>query len=275
MHRARFALIALGALAVGAAAFAIATPPSDATKTGLLVDLQRTLAGVFTHPSDAPKSGLFVEPDPMDFGDVPWLDSPTKRIRLTNRTDHAVMVRNPHFTCSCFALLTQVPPSIHPGTSVELTVQMWSRMGTPGRFHKELTFETDDPTVGTLAVPVVGTIVDFRSVTPTQVVLGAIRPDDDPVRKVVEVRGGSGYAVHVASAKTSDARLSIEVKPVEGGADVIVTTAAKPSKGWISAQMKLELDVGPSPGVAAGGGAAAGGGTHRYVETVSVSGEVK
>ncbi len=242
MRRSLLALIALGAAAIGGAAYLVATRPG----------------------TDGPKAGVFVEPDPIDFGDVPWLDAPTRTIRLTNRTNHDVLLRNPHFTCTCFALMTQVPPAVHPGATVEFVVKLWSRMGTPGRFHKKFMLETDDPTVGTLDVPVIGAIVDFRSVTPKEVVLGALAPEDDPLRKVVEVRGGSGYVVHVATAKASDARLATEVKTVEGGADVVVTTVAKPAKGWISAQVKLELDVGT-----------AGGPTRRYTETVRVSGEVK
>jgi len=250
MRRSRLALLALGALGVAAGAYAVAT-----------------------RPTDAPKTGVFVEPDPIDFGDVPWRDAPTRTIRLTNRTSRDVLLRDPRLTCSCFTIVKQVPPAVHPGTTIEFVVQLWSSKGTPGRFRKQLLLETDDPSVGTLDIPVVGAITDFRSVTPTQLVLGAIAPDDDPVRKVVEVRSGSGYAVRVATAKSSDARLALEVKPVEGGADVIVTTVERPAKGWISTQLRIELDVGAiEPGAR---GVSAQAGTRRYTETVRVSGEVK
>ena len=197
-------------------------------------------------------------------GPVPWLEAPTKKIELTNLSRHDIFLRNPHFTCSCFAFLTQVPPAVHPGQTVDFVVRMWTRMGEPGRFHKKLIIETDDAKLGTLEIPMIGSITDFRTVTPNQLVLGKIEPGDEPVEKTIEVRGGAGFVVHVAEAKVADARLVTEVKPVEGGADVIVRTVAKPEKGWISAQVLLGVDVG-----------AAGGPTRRYTETVRVSGEVR
>lgn len=207
---------------------------------------------------------LVIEPDPLDFGDVPWLESPKRTVTIANRSDHEVMLRNPKFTCSCFAILEPLPAALRPGASTTFEVQMWSRMGTPGRFHKKLSIETDDPARSLVEVAVTGSIVDFRSIEPMQVVLGAVAADDDPLEKTVAVRGGSGSVVRVVSAVATDPRLSVEVKPLPDGADVVVRTARKPAKGFVSTVVRLELDVGPE-----------GGAKHRYTESVRVSGEFK
>lgn len=209
-------------------------------------------------------ASLVVEPSPLDFGDVVWLDSPRRTVTIRNRSDHEVMLRNPKFTCSCFAILTPLPAMLRPGGSTTFVVQMWSRMGTPGRFHKSMTIETDDPMLTLVETPVIGSIIDYRSVDPTQVLLGAIEEGADPVVKTVKVRGGSGFVVSVASAAVSDPRLKVEVKAVADGADVTIRTLAKPTKGFVSSLVKLELDVGPVDGV-----------KHRYTENVRVSGEFK
>ncbi len=224
---------------------------------------------VLRAPEAAP-GALAIEPDPVDFGDVPWLTSPRLSVRIVNRSDHPVMLRNPHFTCSCFGILTPLPTSLRPGASGTFEIQMWSTKGTPGRFHKELSIDTDDPTMPTLKTPVIGTITDYRTVSPAQVVLGSLEPDSDPLEKKVEVRGGSGYDVSVAGATVSDKRISAEVRSVKGGADVIVRTVAKPAKGVFSAQIQLSVDVQPS-----GEAGASGGTKHRYTENVRVSGEIK
>lgn len=207
---------------------------------------------------------ISIEPDPIDFGDVPWLESPQRTVRVVNRSDHEVLLRNPRFTCTCFGILTPLPAALRPGASGTFEVQMWSLKGTPGRFHKELMIDTDDPAMPTLRTPVIGTITDYRSITPAHVLLGAIEADADPVEKKVEVRGGSGYVVSVTKAVPSDKRLAVEVRAVPDGSDLIVRTVAKPEKGFVSALVRLTVEVGEASGP-----------KRTYTEHVRVSGEFR
>lgn len=224
-------------------------------------------AGGFLYWNGRPRpstASLVVEPDPVVFGDVPWRDSPIVPVTISNRSDHEVLIRSVKFTCSCFAVLTPAPPALRPGASVTLNVQLFSKLGTPGRFHKLLIIQTDDPANATVETPVLGTISDYRDVRPAAVNFGALAPDADPASETIEVRGGSGYLVSVAAATASDTRLAVEVKAVENGANVVVRTVARPSRGVLSAQVKLELDVG-----------VAGGARRRYTEHVRISGEFR
>ena len=219
---------------------------------------------VVARPADTVAPSITIDPDPVDFGDVPWLESPRKTLRVVNGSDHEVLLRNPHFTCACFSILTPLPAALRPGGSGTFEVQMWSVKGTPGRFQKELLIDTDDPAMPTLKTPVIGTITDYRSVSPSQLLFGVLEPDADPVEKKVEVRGGSGYVVSVSRAVVSDKRLAVEVRPVAGGSDLIVRTVAKPTKGFVSAQIQLSVAVGAPDGP-----------KRTYTEYVRVSGEFK
>lgn len=212
-----------------------------------------------------PVAALVVTPDPIDFGDVPWLDTATRVIEVRNRSERVLLLRDPKPSCSCLAVSrTFRTVRLLPGQRTDFEIVLLTTKGEPGKLHKSFTIESDDPVTPKLDVPVVGAIVDFRSVSPKEVYLGDVDAGAPPVRKTVAVRGGSGFSVRVVDAKSSDARITVATQPAEGGTDVVVALAPGAAKGPIGAQVRLSLEV-----------KGADGEPKHYVDSVVVRGTVK
>ena len=194
---------------------------------------------------EKPWGALEVIPDPIDFGDVPWLERREKKVTIRNRSDHRVLiVTTPTFNCSCFNLGKPLSTfALEAGATVDLLILMATELGTAGPFHKTMGVRSDDPEVPELKVPMIGRITDFRSIDPRQVALGVVPAAGPAVERVVAVRGGHGWRVKATAAKSSDARLAVEVKDVPDGSDVVVRTVAGAAVGRFSAQLHLTLDV--------------------------------
>ena len=208
---------------------------------------------------------LEIVPNPIDFGEVPWLEVAKRTIEIRNVSNHEVLLKDPHFNCSCFSL-TRPPDTLHlaPGRSTSVEVLLYTPKTTPGRFHKTFTLVSDDPVSPQLDVPVSGTIVDYRSVTPKELTFGAVDSQAEPSVKVVEVRGGHSYGVVVASGRCSDPRVTVEITPATGGSNVTLRTVRGAAKGQLDAQVSLTLEVsGPD------------GGKRKYPEIVWVHGEFR
>lgn len=216
-------------------------------------------------PPEPPRSALVVTPDPIDFGDVPWLETATRRIEVRNRSSREVLLRDPKPNCSCFALVrTFSTVRLLPGQTTDFEVVLLTQKAQPGKLHKAFTIASDDPVAPKLDVPVVGAIVDFRSVSPKELFLGDMDPAAPPPGRTVAVRGGSGYAVTAVAAQSSDPRLAVTRTEVEGGTDVVVALQKGAAKGPIGAQVRLTLEV-----------KGAAGEPRRYTDSVVVRGAVK
>jgi hypothetical protein len=213
----------------------------------------------------APRPALTVTPSPIDFGEVPWLETRAVKVVLRNDSDHEVFLRKLSYDCSCFSASQPVDAtSLAPGREARLEVVLATPMVTPGRFRKTFTLETNDPVAPRLDIPMIGNITDFRSVTPREVTLGAVEAGGAPVTRTIEVRGGEGSTVTVVEAVTSDPRLEIEIRPATNGADVLVRTKKDAAKGRVSAQVRMTLEVSRSDGR-----------MKRYPDSVWVNGEVR
>lgn len=212
-----------------------------------------------------PEPALEVTPNPIDFGRVPWMETPTRTIVLRNRSSRDLLIKDPKFDCSCFFLAKPLP-SVHlaPGRAVEVTIAFATTKGTPGPFKKTLTVVCDDPAFPKVDVPVSGTVTDFRQVSPRDLSLGDVPAAGPAVEKKVEVRGGSGYVARAVDATTHDPALELVRKDVPEGTDVIVRTKPGLKPGAIGAQVRLTLEVYGADGV-----------RHRYDEVVSVRGTVR
>ena len=215
---------------------------------------------------ERPWGALEAIPNPVDFGDVPWLERRDIQVTIRNRSDHRVLLATtPTFNCSCFSLGTPLSTfSLDPGASVELKILFATELGTAGRFHKTIFVRSDDPEVPELKVPVIGRITDFRSVDPRQVTLGVVPAAGPAVERVVQVRGGHGWRVKATGAKSSDARLTAEVKEVPEGADVVVRTVVGAKPGRIGAQIQVTLEVTGDDGA-----------TRTHTETVWATGDFR
>lgn len=209
---------------------------------------------------------LEVIPNPIDFGDVPWLERTDLTVKVRNRSDHRVrLASTPTLTCSCFSIGKPLATlSLEAGESIELQILFATEQGTAGPFHKALSIKSDDPEVPDLKVPVIGRITDFRSVEPRQVALGVVPVAGPAVERVVEVRGGHGWRVKATGAKSSDARLVTEIRDVPDGSDVAVRTAVGAALGRIGAQIQLTLEVTGEDGKA-----------RTHAETVWATGEIR
>lgn len=214
---------------------------------------------------DGGPGALAVTPDPIGFGDVPWMTAPTKTVRLTNRGRRELILRDPKFDCSCF-YLTKPLPALHlaPGRSVEVEIGFATTKGEPGPFKKTLTVICDDPAVPKVDVAVTGSIVDFRLVAPRDVMLGDGPAAGPAVERRIEVRGGHGSAVKAVATRSSDPALVLTTRDVPEGSDVLVTTAPGRPAGRVAAQVDVTVEVTRGDGS-----------RHRYVEAVTVRGTVK
>jgi|GEM_PF-3456218 len=212
-----------------------------------------------------PMPALEVTPNPIEFGNVAWMDAPTKTVVLRNRSARDLLLKDPKFDCSCFFLAKPLPSvRLAPGRSVEVAIAFATTKGTPGPFKKTFTVVCDDPAFPKLDVPMSGTVTDFRQVSPRDVALGDVPADGPVVEKKVEVRGGSGYVARVVEATTADRALEVVAKDVPEGSDVVVRTKTGLKPGAIGAQVRLTLEVHGADGV-----------RHRYTEVVSVRGTVR
>lgn len=215
--------------------------------------------------ASGPRPALEVTPTPIDFGSVPWMEAPTKTVVLHNRSSRDLLLKEPKFDCSCFFLATPLPTvRLTPGRSIEVGIAFVTTKGAPGPFKKTFTVVCDDPAFPKLDVPVIGTVVDFRQVSPRDLALGDVPVAGPAVEKRIEVRGGSGYVARVVEATTHDRALELETKDVPEGSDVVVRTRPGLAPGAIGAQVRLLLEVRGADGVA-----------HRYPDVVSVRGTVR
>jgi hypothetical protein len=212
-----------------------------------------------------PEPALVVTPDPIDFGRVPWMETPTKKVVLRNRSSRDLLLKDPKFDCACFFLATPMPSvRLTPGRSVEVSIAFATTKGAPGPFKKTFTVICDDPAFPKLDVPISGTVTDFRQVSPRDLALGDVPVAGPPVEKKFEVRGGSGYVARAVEATTHDPALALALKDVPEGTDVLVRTKPGLKPGAIGAQVRLVLEVYGVDGV-----------RHRYDDVVSVRGTVR
>ena len=220
--------------------------------------------------SRKPRPALEIEPSPMDFGMHTFGDNPEMTVKVTNRADHAVNLQDPTFSCGCFALVA--PPAksrLESGESLEMKVVMRTllneQLDDRGRMHKVMTIASDDPVRPKLDTPIVGDVVDYRVIEPKQPAFGAVPAAGPAQEKRVTVRGGHGSTVTVKSAVPDDPkRIQVEVKPVEGGADLVVRTVVGAAKGRFSVQVRLVLEV-----------RTVGGDAHSSSEVIWVTGDVE
>jgi hypothetical protein len=212
-----------------------------------------------------PQPALVVTPSPIDFGEVPWLETRTRKIEVRNVSDHEVLLRDLRFDCSCFTPSRPADATrLGPGQATHLEVLLFTPKTSAGRFRKVFTVESNDPVAPRLDVPIVGHITDFRSVLPREVALGPVESGGEPVVRTIEVRGGHGSTVRVVEAVASDPRLETEIRPATDGSDVVVRTRKDAAKGRVSAQIRLTLEVTRPDGR-----------TQRYPDSVWVNGEVR
>ena len=185
---------------------------------------------------------LEVTPNPIVFGDVAYQEQVEKDIVLTNRGDREVMLKSPSFDCSCFQLQRFPASILRAGESVTLRLVMLTGRTDAREFHKTLTIVSDDP-ASPLVVPIEGEVIEYLSVTPREIALGPVPGKAEPFAKTIRVRAGKGFVVNVLEPQTTDARLTIEVKPVDGGADVVVRTVPGAGLGRLNAQVVVPYTV--------------------------------
>lgn len=215
--------------------------------------------------ASGPTPALDVAPNPIDFGQVAWMEAPSKTVVLHNRSARDLLLKDPKFDCSCFFLAKPLPSvRLTPGRSVEVTIAFATTKGTPGPFKKTFTVVCDDPAFPKIDVPVIGTVVDFRQVSPRDVALGDVPAAGPAVERRIEVRGGSGYGAKVVEATTHDPALELVTKDVPDGSDVVVRSKTGLKPGAIGAQVRLTVEVRGADGAA-----------RRYAEVVSVRGTVR
>jgi len=237
-------------------------PTRDATRVsiplwlvGAVVVAAAGLGYALWPRDEGPRPALEVTPNPLDFGAVPWLSAATKRVTIRNRSREEIVLRDPHFDCSCFSVVQGLGLlRLSPGQSTSVEVLLHSQKAEPGRFHKTLTIESNDPVKPKLDVPVLGTITDFREVSPRQVLFGDVTADSEPVTKTVTVRGGKNWRVAVTGVSTTASWLEVTTTPTSDGAELALTTKKGmpgASKGAVDAQVVMTLDVSGGVGAAA------------------------
>src|SRR5262245_17684826 len=201
-----------------------------AGRAALLVGLVLAVAGAayaFWPREAGPQPALEVTPSPIDFGAVVWPTDATKKVRMRNRSRREVVLRDPHFDCSCFRVIQGLGMlRLAPGQSTDVEVMLLTQKGEPGRFRKTFTIESNDPVRPKLDVPVVGTITAFREVVPRQLLFGDVTAESEPVTKTVTVRGGKGWRVAVKDVATTATWIEVKTTPAPSGdgAEISVTT---------------------------------------------------
>lgn len=189
---------------------------------------------------------LVVSPDPIEFPTTRWGERAQRSFTVTNRSKRTVLVKDPRFSCGCFRLERPMPFSqMRPGDSATLDLILDSaQSGSPGRLHKEMTIESDDPAMPKLVVPIVGHLTAYRTVEPRSVTFGTVDPAGDVVERKVAVRADQGFTVSVLAAEADDKkRVAVESKAVDGGADVFIRSVKGAPVGPIGAQVRLTLRV--------------------------------
>jgi hypothetical protein len=223
-----------------------------------------SLGGTGCWTSDAgPRAAIVVDPNPIDWGAVPWLETPKRTIVLTNRSNHQVMLRDPVPSCSCIGIVRGLGTfQLAPGRSTDFEMVLLSTKTEPRRFHKTLTIESDDPIVPKLDVPVIGSVTDFRQVSPRELNFGDVDTAANAVggvggvgkvEKTVEIRGSPGWHVSVVDVQSPDPRVEVENKPLADGADLVVKIKKgldAAAKGPFDAQVRMTLEVKGDDGAA-------------------------
>jgi hypothetical protein len=226
LRRTAFFLVAAG-LALGAAAF-------SACK------------------KDDGGAALVVSPDPIEFGDVRWGESPTKTVRVTNRSSRAVTLKDPEFNCSCFSTVRPADRSrLEPGDSVELEVVLFSAK-TQGTTHKTMSIRSDDPVRPKTDVPVRANVLPLRTIEPQEADFGLVEAKE-AAERVIRVRSTRGFHVRVLRAvpKPPARPVDVSVRPAEGGEegnDVVLRTRAG-ERGLLSGPVTLEMEITDDAGV--------------------------
>jgi len=211
---------------------------------------------------------LEIEPDPIDFGAHPYGDRVDRKVRLVNRSPHAVTIQDPTFDCSCFLLLA--PPAslqIEAGGSLDVVVRMDTLKAFPGRFRKAMTVPVVSPSRERVDVAVLGEVLDYREITPREVAFGLVPASGPTVERRVAVRrGASKSKIEVKRAVSGEPRVfDVAVEPGSDGADLVLRTRKDAPAGAFRAQVLIDLEV------SAGEGAE----PHRYDETIWVTGTVR
>ncbi len=202
------------------------------------------LGGLTACSDDAPGAASMLEmtPNPIDFGDVAYQEQVEKDVVLRNRGDREVLLKAPSFDCSCFQLQRYPSSVLRAGESVTLRLVMLTGRTDPREFHKQLTIVSDDP-ASPLVVPIRGEVVEYLRVSPREIALGPVPAKAEPFSKAIEVRAGKGFVVTVGKPQSTDARLTLEVKPADGGADVVVRTVPGAGLGRLNAQVVVPYTV--------------------------------
>jgi hypothetical protein len=205
---------------------------------------------------DASAGALVVTPDPIDFGEVRWGDTPEVTFRIRNRSSRTVTLKDPEIDCACYTIPR--PPDlsrIDPGQTVTLTMVLRSTLHKGGLTRKTLVVRSDDPIRPKVDVPVLSTVHLVRTIEPQTVDFGLVAASGDAVEKSVKVRGHRNFRVRVLRASLSPAGrpVDVEVRPADdgaeggGGSDVVLRTR-KGQMGLLSGQVSLDLEVTDAQG---------------------------
>ena len=72
-------------------------PTRRAVVAALVAALGAALGSCGGH--GGPQPALEVTPNPIDFGNVPWMETPTRTVVLRNRSSRDLLLKDPKFDC--------------------------------------------------------------------------------------------------------------------------------------------------------------------------------
>jgi hypothetical protein len=181
----------------------------------------------------------------LAFGEVVKGEQPVRELRVTNGTDHGVVLTAAAPSCACLVPDPTFQRSLQPGESTVIRVRLASDTVNPQNLGgKTFRVSADDPQTPVLMLPVTGRILAWLDVKPT-----AVRVSADDAAGRGEPRR---IAVRVPSGMTANVKHTIthpewfKVTPTQGpeGADLLLEVIPDPKRrGAVDEVLRLEVHV--------------------------------
>lgn len=189
---------------------------------------------------------LHADPAVLVFGDVVKGEQTVRTLRVTNGTDHGVILTAAAPSCACLVPDPTYQRSLQPGESTEIRVRLESdRVHPQSLAGKTFTVSADDPDTPAIVIPVTGRILAWLDVKPTAIRVGA---DDAAGRgqpRRIGVRVPEGMTAKVVKSELSHPTwFTLTPEPKPEGLDLLLGVTPDPARrGAVDATLRLEVQV--------------------------------
>jgi hypothetical protein len=176
-----------------------------------------------------------------DFGTTSQVDSVTGTFTFSNAGDGELKIQRAVPSCGC-TVASVKPDLLKPGEKGELvfTVRLGS---TKGHLEKHISVPSNDGQNPNVNLTIKADVVQLVEVTPTQIVVGDIRPGAT-TNFVVQVRRNDGKKLLITNTESTNKSVRGHVEPgdSEQTAKVVVEVVGEGSARRFTEQLRLFVD---------------------------------